>query len=78
MRKTWRRPPPPPRRRKLIDPPRLIRFSGVQMSDPDFWKERAEAEAAREAAVLQKPGSRNDLVDNINEVERSSGSLILL
>ena len=46
-----RRRPPPPRRRKPIDPPRSFRFSGAQLSDPDFWKERAEAEAAREAAL---------------------------
>jgi len=48
--KTWRR-PPPRRRHKPTDPPRVIRFSGAQMSDPDFWKERTEAEAAREAAL---------------------------
>ena len=42
--------PPPRRKRKPADAPRFIRFSGAQMSDPDFWKERAEAEAAREVA----------------------------
>jgi hypothetical protein len=48
MRKTWRR-QPLPRRRKPIETPRSIRFSGAQLSDPEFWKERAEAEAARDA-----------------------------
>ena len=54
-REGWRRSRPMKRSRKRrpYAPmlPGLAIVSGQRRSDPDYWKERTEAEAAREAAL---------------------------